>query len=54
MIGHGVAQLCVIMLDIVDRPEVMGLPAGEQEELVEKVEGGRGRLMDARDDYQLF
>ena len=53
MIWHGVAKLRIIIPDIANRPEVMGLPVREKKEFVEQVEGGCRGLVDACNYYQL-
>ncbi|GJC95649.1 spore wall protein 2 [Colletotrichum higginsianum] len=49
--GH--AQGLVVGNDAVDGAEVVGAAGGEEEELVEEVEGGRRGLVDGRDNDEL-
>lgn len=48
-----VADAVEVLLDMGDGAEVAGLPGGEEEELVEELEGGRGGLVDTGDDNNL-
>lgn len=48
-----VADAVEVVLDLGDGAKVTGLPGREEKELIEELEGGRGRLVDTSDDNNL-